>query len=219
MFRHLGLCLLQKIVDIFNSCLQAGIWVWDTADVIFLKKGGKKDCSEAGSYRPISISSYIGKVFEQVIASRQENHLLTIGHCDEHQEGFTKRKNTVRYLNRLDTAIRSSLKKKYTIICFFFIDFEKAFDSVWKKGLMKKLSDAGVQGGIWKLINSFLFSRKVRLVFNNFTGMIRACRCLVFLKALHSLQYSSSFMCTILLQTQQLKRVFHCSSLPMMGLL
>ena len=41
---------------------------------------------------------------------------------------------------------------------------------------MKKLSDAGVQGGIWKLINSFLFSRKVRLVFNNFTGMIRACR-------------------------------------------
>ena len=79
MFRHLGLCILQKIVDIFNSCLQAGIWVWDTADVIFLKKGGKNDWSEAGSYRPISISSYIGKVFEQVIASRQENHLLTIG--------------------------------------------------------------------------------------------------------------------------------------------
>ena len=35
------------------------------------------------------------------------------------------------------------LRKKYTVICPF-IDFEKAFDSVWKKGLMKKLSDVGV---------------------------------------------------------------------------
>ena len=39
--------------------------------------------------------------------------------------------------------IRTSLEKRYTVICLF-IDFEKAFDSVRKKGLMKKLSDAGV---------------------------------------------------------------------------
>ena len=175
MFKHFGPCALQKIVDLFNCCLDSGTWVWDTADVIFLKKGGQRDFSKAGSYRPISITSYIGKVFEQIIATRLEKYLIDIGHHDEFQEGFTKKRNTARYLNRLDTDIRHSLEKKYTVICLF-IDFEKAFDSVWKKGLMRKLYDAGVVGGIWKLINSFLFSRKVRLVFNNFTGIIRACR-------------------------------------------
>ena len=33
-----------------------------------------------------------------------------------------------------------------------------------------------VEFGSSSILNSFLFSRKVRLVFNNFTGMIRACR-------------------------------------------
>ena len=98
---------------------------------IFLKKEGKTDYSKAGSYRPISITSYIGKVFEQIIANRIEQHLRKKGLSDEYQEGFTKKRNTVRYLNRLDNDIRSHLQKKYTVICLF-IDFEKAFDSVWK---------------------------------------------------------------------------------------
>ena len=114
-------------------------------------------------------------MFEQIIANRIEQHLRKKGLSDEYQEGFTKKRNTVRYLNRLDNDIRSHLQKKYTVICLF-IDFEKAFDSVWKKGLMKKLSDFGVSGSMWKLINSFLFNRKVRLIFNNYTGFIRACR-------------------------------------------
>ena len=175
MLKKLGGTACEYILALLNSCLKTGHWVWDIADVIFLKKDGKTDYSKAGSYRPISITSYIGKVFEQIIANRLEEHFKKMGLSDESQEGFTKKRNTVRYLNRLDNDVRSHLQKKYTVICLF-IDFEKAFDSVWKKGLMKKLSDFGVSGSMWKLINSFLFNRKVRLIFNNFTGFIRACR-------------------------------------------
>jgi len=175
MLKKLGETACECILALLNSCLKTGHWVWDIADVIFLKKDGKTDYSKAGSYRPISITSYIGKVFEQIIASRLEEHFKKKGLSDEYQEGFTKKRNTVRYLNRLDNDVRSHLQKKYTVICLF-IDFEKAFDSVWKKGLMKKLSDFGVSGSLWKLINSFLFNRKVRLIFNNYTGFIRACR-------------------------------------------
>ena len=145
------------------------------ADVIFLKKDGKKDYSKTGSYRPISITSYIGKVFEQIIAARLEKFFKSTGHKDQFQEGFTKRRNTVRYLNRLDNDIRDKLSKKYNVICLF-IDFEKAFDSVWKKGLMKKLHDVGIKGSVWTLLNSFLFNRKVRLIFNDYTGFVRTCR-------------------------------------------
>ena len=175
MLKHLGPEAKQRMVSLFNSCMHHGTWVWNLADVIFIKKDGKKNYSKAGSYRPISITSYIGKIFEQLIAARLEKFLQSVGLHDENQEGFTKRKNTIRYLNRLDSDIQSSLNKKYTVICLF-IDFEKAFDSVWKKGLMKKLFDSGVKGAMWKIINSFLFTRKVRLVFNGYTGLVRACQ-------------------------------------------
>ena len=174
MMKKIGPITKTLLLKLFEKCRISGTWVWDTADVIFLNKDGKKDYSDAGSYRPISISSYIGKLFEKVFASRLEKYLEIMNLHDEDQEGFSKKRNTVRYLNHLDSDIKSQLAKKYTVICLF-IDFEKAFDSVWKKGLMKKLYDAGVTGNIWRLINNFLFGRKVRLVFNDFTGVIRAC--------------------------------------------
>ena len=147
----------------------------DTADVIFLKKVGNPDYTNPGSYRPISITSYIGKVFEKFIASRLENFFKATGINDVYQEGFTKKRNTVRYPNYLDNDIREELKKKYRVICLF-IDFEKAFDSVWKQSLMKKLADVGVKSNVWKLIINFLFIRKVRLILNDHIGIIRACR-------------------------------------------
>ena len=175
MLKHLGPIARNSLLNLFNTCLQTGVWVWDLADVIFLKKEGKKDFTKSGSYRPISITSYIGKVFEKIIAARLEEFFTSIGISDKFQEGFTKRRNTIRYLNRLDGDIRDKLSKKYTVICLF-IDFEKAFDSVWKKGLMKKLHDVGIRGNLWVLIDSFLFSKKVKLMFNDYTGIVRACR-------------------------------------------
>ena len=41
---------------------------------------------------------------------------------------------------------------------------------------MKKLADVGVKSNVWKLINNFLFNRKVRLILNDHIGIIRACR-------------------------------------------
>ena len=101
MMKHLGHLATSRLVDLYNSCMDNGTWVWDIADVIFLKKDGKTNYTKSGSYRPISITSYIGKIFEQIIASRLELHLESCGIYDENQEGFSKRKNTIRYLNRL----------------------------------------------------------------------------------------------------------------------
>ena len=114
-------------------------------------------------------------MFEKIIASSLENFFKATGINDVYQECFTKKRNTVRYLNHLDNDFREELKEKYTVICLF-IDFEKAFDSVWTQGLMKKLVDVGVKSNVWKLINNFLFNRKVRLIRNDHIGNFRACR-------------------------------------------
>ena len=174
MLKHIGPNMITALVKLFNMCLESGTWVWDTADVIFLKKEGKKSYNEAGSYRPISITSYLGKILEKILVIRLETYLYGEEIVDASQEGFTKSRNSVRYLNRLNLNIRKDIEKKRTVACLF-LDFEKAFDSVWKKGLIVKLLRVGINGNFLKLIDSFLTSRKVRLHINDYIGGMRYC--------------------------------------------
>ena len=172
MFKHLGDRVLKYVQKLANQCLNEGKWIWNKSEVIFLRKGGKDTYSKPGSYRPISISSYIGKLIEKIIAKRIQKYLDLIGLHDPDQEGFMEARNTIRYLNRLVMGIKSDLQKKLTSICLF-IDFEKAFDSVWKKGLIVKLHKLGIKGKILHLLNDFLMSRKITININGVVGNIR----------------------------------------------
>ena len=51
-----------------------------------------------------------------------------------------------------------------------FADMEKAFGSVWKKGLIVKMNKLKIKGQITRLIDDFLFSRIVKLNINNYEG-------------------------------------------------
>ena len=172
MFKHLGNNALSFLQRIFNICLKKHIWLWENAEVIFLRKEGKDSYAKAGSYRPICITSYIGKLLEAILARRIELYLILTEQTDPNQEGFSTSKNTIRYLNRLHLGIQSDKEKNLSIICLF-VDFEKAFDSVWKKGLLVKLNKLGITGHIAKLLNSFLFTRKVNLNINGKVGNTR----------------------------------------------
>ena len=83
---------------------------------MFLKKEGKATYSKPGSYRPISISPYIGKLFERILGKRLESYLSQIGLLDPNQEGFSKGRNTVRYLHRLSGTLLKSLQFS---VCFW----------------------------------------------------------------------------------------------------
>ena len=140
--------------------------------MIFLRKDGKDSYSKPGSYRPICITSYIGKLLESIIANRIEALLIMNNKTDPNQEGFSARKNAIRYLNRLHLGIEADKENSQTILCLF-VDFEKAFDSVWKKGLILKLTKLGIHSNVLKLINNFLFTRKVTLNINGELGDTR----------------------------------------------
>ena len=172
MLHNFGETALKLLEKLFNECLEKGQWVWDKAKVIFLKKEGKESYAIPGSYRPISISSYIGKLLEKILAKRIVRYLEAIGVYDPDQEGFTSKRNTIRYLNRLNIQIKSDLLDGKTVIGLF-IDFEKAFDSIWKKGLIVKMSKLKISGKILKVIDNFLENRKVMLDVNGEVGEIR----------------------------------------------
>ena len=172
MFKHLGPKAIEYICKLANLCLKEGTWIWDKAEVIFLKKSGKDTYSKPGSYRPISISDYIGKLIEKILAARIYKFLISHNILDPNQEGFIPKRNTIRYLNRLINGIKSDIQKKLTTICIF-IDFEKAFDSIWKAGLIVKLHQLGITGNFLRLINDFLVNRKVTINVNGVIGPVR----------------------------------------------
>jgi hypothetical protein len=49
-------------------------------------------------------------------------------------------------------------KCQYTISAF--IDMEKAYDSVWRNGLLFKLQEQGISGKAWRWIRDFLHDRE-----------------------------------------------------------
>ena len=174
MLHHLGDNAVKLLQTLFNLSMNKSKWVWTRAEVIFLKKEGKESYAVPGSYRPISITSYVGKLLEKIIAARIAKYLYRMNLHDPDQEGFSSGRNTIRYLNRLNLEIKTDLLDKKTVIGLF-VDMEKAFNSVWKKGLIVKLNKLNIKGKILKLIDSFLTSGMVKLIINGHKGDLREC--------------------------------------------
>ena len=102
------------------------------------------------------------------------------GFCEQHnildsaQEGFRPRRSTVRYLYKLTSMLSEAKLKKLNAI-ILFIDFEKAFDSVWIKGLVIKLLHYGIKGKFLRLITMYLSNRCINLQVNDYIGINRVC--------------------------------------------
>ena len=172
--KHLPPIALKILTKLFNLVLDTGSWVWDVSNVSFIKKDGKDNYMKASAYRPITISSYIGKLLERILEKRIKLHCEVEGLLDDEQEGFRPQRNTARYLYKLVATLDECKKRKLTtfLLC---VDFSKAFDSIWVKGLVVKLEKYLIQGKILRVIHNFLHARKVRLKINSHLGYARLC--------------------------------------------
>ena len=149
--------------------MRKGKWIWDTSMVTFIRKMDKDSYLVPGSFRPITISSYIGKIFERVLHQRlllycQRNQVI-----DNAQEGFLPQRSTTRYLYKMSASIAEARKKRLNVI-LLFCDFEKAFDSISTSAMIFKLNMLGISGDFLQLVHSFLTDRNVTLKVNDYIG-------------------------------------------------
>ncbi|GBP89701.1 Probable RNA-directed DNA polymerase from transposon X-element [Eumeta japonica] len=81
--------LLSLLVAIFNACIKNCYFppAWKEAEVIGIHKPGKPRDLPA-SYRPISLLSGLGKLFEKILKTRLSDHLLGKGLIIDEQFGF-----------------------------------------------------------------------------------------------------------------------------------
>ena len=160
MLRHTGTFFKDACLELFNLCLHAGTYIWSLGKVIFLQKPHKEDNNIANSYRPNTLTSNVGKMFERIIERRLRNDLEAKGLIDDSQEGFRKRRGTGRCIYKLIDNVQNNIERK-KVAAAPFIDLEKAFNPIWIDGLMYKLREAGINSYILNIIDYYLRNRIV----------------------------------------------------------
>jgi len=145
---------------IFDSCLKLGYFPsqWKKAKIVAIPKPGK-DHSNPGNYRPISLLSCIGKLFEKIIARNIRSHTDINNIIPQSQFGFQPEKSTTHQIHRLKNYIIENRNRKRST-GLVLLDTEKAFDSIWHDGLLYKLIQYNFPTYIIKIIQSFLSNRK-----------------------------------------------------------
>lgn len=113
MLSHLSNTSLESLLEFFNLVWKEGALPsnWKLATVIPLLKPGK-DKSDPSSYRPIALTSCLGKTFERMVNSRLVYYLEQNQCLDRYQCGFRAARSTTDHLLRLETSIREAFIRK-----------------------------------------------------------------------------------------------------------
>lgn len=137
---------------------------WNHSIIVpIFKKGDRK---ELDNYRGISLSSCVSKVFNRIVAQNVSKFLEDNNVLSEIQGGFRPSFSTTDHVFILKSIAACRLaegKKTYMA----FLDFRKAFDTVWRDGLMLAIWNTGIRGKIWKIIDSLYDNVKAQVRFGN----------------------------------------------------
>jgi len=151
-------CAIHKlIISIWNKEELPEEWKVSIIVPIY-KKGDKTDCS---NYRSISLLPTTYKILSTILLSMLTPYAEEI--FGVHQCGFRRSRSTIDHI----FCICQILEKKWEYneaVHQLFIDFKKAYDSVWKEVLYNNLIEFGIPMKLVRLIKmclieTYLYSR------------------------------------------------------------
>ncbi|GFR80810.1 RNA-directed DNA polymerase from mobile element jockey [Elysia marginata] len=110
--------------------------IWKEAIMIRICKQGK-DQKKPEIYRPVSFMRCLGKTMKRMLYKSEMNNILK-----EKEAGFRRGRCTEDQIILIAQGIEDGFqRKKPTVVVW--IDMEKAFNRVWRDGLLLKLKDSG----------------------------------------------------------------------------
>ena len=130
-----------------------------------LHKPGKPK-SEITSYRPLSLTSSLGKILEKIITNRVKDWCNENDIINKQQNGFRSKRNTNNNLFKLTQSLKQNIKKGF-VTSAVFLDVEKAFDQVWHTGLLHKMKKFDMDHSLVRWIKSFSSERSISIKIEN----------------------------------------------------
>jgi hypothetical protein len=150
---------------------------WKIANIIMIPKKTSKS-KDPGDYRPISMTSCLGKLCERLMRKRLNKILEQKNILVKQQSGFRNEKRASDNLVFCTQKIGESINRGKRA-CGIFFDISKAFDKVWHNGLIYKLIKLGIEKYIIKFIINFLSNRTFRIKINEVEGDLFPIKCSV----------------------------------------
>ncbi|KAG0437822.1 hypothetical protein HPB47_017273 [Ixodes persulcatus] len=149
--------LSSPSADLYNYSFSRALIpdVWKLAHVTPVHKGTGKPLNSLKSYRPISLTCILCKIFETLICSKISTHLEVNNLFCSSQHGFRKGRSCETLLSLLHHDLSSALdsSKEADVLS---IDFSKAFGSVNHDHILTKLLGFGISGATLKWVSNFL---------------------------------------------------------------
>ena len=144
LLKHLDDVALEEVLALSNYVWEEGVLpkVWKHAVVVPVLKPGK-DPSCPSSYQPIALTAVLCKVMKRMVTNRLVYLLETKVFFVNYQNGFRVGRNTMDSIAVLDQDVKKAIINKEGVIAVF-LDIEKAYDSMWKEGLLIKLRSEDV---------------------------------------------------------------------------
>ncbi|GBP41483.1 Probable RNA-directed DNA polymerase from transposon BS [Eumeta japonica] len=158
-FKCFSAPLVALLVAIFNACIKNCYFpaAWKEAVVVGIPKLGKPRDRPA-SYRPISLLSILGKLFEKTLKTRLSEHLIGKSLIINEQFGFRPNHSCLQQALRLVEYISEGFKVKRKTVAVFF-DVAKAVDRVWHAGFIHKLYQLELPDRLVIIIHQYISNR------------------------------------------------------------
>lgn len=163
----IAFCAIKnEFTEIINKSLVMGECPndWKTSTIVPIPKIKKP--IKASDYRPINILAIYEKVLELVVKDQIEKYLEANEVLTEHQSGFRKS-------HSCETAIQGIIDEwkleiaEGKIVGVISMDLKRAFETVDRNKLLKKLHQIGIRGKVWQWLESYLKNRTQKVRFNN----------------------------------------------------
>lgn len=143
--------ILSALKRLFNSILWNHYYPedWKKGAIVNLYKAG--DVHDPNNYRGLTINSCLGKLFNTILNNRFVKFLESNKIICDNQIGFKKKARTSDHIFIINTIFKKICRSNQKLyLCF--VDFQKAYDSVWRNALMLKLLRSGVRGNFFEII-------------------------------------------------------------------
>jgi len=158
---HLPDTWKKLLHSFYQKCWLDGMFplAWKQSVIVPVLKQGKSR-SAVESYRPIALTSNVGKLLEKIVQTRllhfcDKNNVIPL-----HQAGFRKGRSTTDHLVKLTNHVKKQFARRKNTLATFF-DVKKAYDSVWHFKLLEKLKNIGISGNSYEYFKNFLSERLI----------------------------------------------------------
>ena len=148
------------VLKLFNSIFKSGLVIpdWAMGLIVPIYKNGPK--LDASNYRGITLMSCLGKLFLSILNTRLRSFSEAQNILSKSQLGFVPGNRTSDAHIIIHNLVKKVCHNHNSKIYSCFVDFKKAFDSIPRDTLLKKLLNYGITGRFFNILRNIYSSDK-----------------------------------------------------------